>query len=116
MNKQIVVVGLGRLGEALAITLCSIGHEVLAIDPDETLVQKVAPFVTHAVQVDPTNEAALKGLGISNFDIGVVAIPLIETSTLATLLLKRLGVRYVIARATTELHESILTKIGAIGG
>jgi trk system potassium uptake protein len=113
MNKQIVVVGLGRLGEAVASTLCSIGHEVLAIDPDEALVQKVAPCVTHAVQTDPTNEAALRGLGVGNFDIGVVAIPVIETSVLATLLLKKLGVRYVIARATNELHENILTKIGA---
>ncbi len=113
MHKQIVVVGLGRFGEALASTLCSSGHEVLAIDSDEALVQKVAPFVTHAVQVDPTNEAALRGLGVSNFDIGVVAIPVIETNVLATLLLKKLGVRYVIARATNELHEDILTKIGA---
>jgi trk system potassium uptake protein len=113
MHKQIVVVGLGRFGEALAITLCSSGHEVLAVDSDEALVQKVAPYVTHAVQVDPTNEAALRGLGVSNFDIGVVAIPVIETNVLTTLLLKKLGVRYVIARATNELHEDILTKIGA---
>jgi trk system potassium uptake protein TrkA len=113
MQKQIVVVGLGRLGEALATTLCGIGHEVLALDSDESLVERVAPCVTHAVQVDPTNESALRELGVGNFDIGVVAIPVIETSVLSTLLLKKLGVRYVIARATNDLHEDILTKIGA---
>lgn len=113
MRKQIVVVGLGRLGEALATTLCDSGHEVLAIDKDDVLVQQVAPCVTQAVQADPTNEAALRELGVSNFDIGVVAIPDIETNLLATLLLKKLGIRYVIARAVNEMHETILNKIGA---
>jgi trk system potassium uptake protein TrkA len=113
MNKQIVVVGLGRLGESVAVTLCNIGHEVLALDPDETLVQKVAPFVTQAVQVDPTNESALRDLGVGNFDIGIVTISVIETSVLSTILLKKLGVRYVIARATNDLHSDILSKIGA---
>jgi trk system potassium uptake protein TrkA len=113
LNKQIVVIGLGRLGEALASTLCGIGHEVLALDQDEALVERVAPSVTHAVQVDPTSESALRELGVSNFDVGVVAVPSIETSVLSTLLLKKLGVRYVIARATNDLHEIILAKIGA---
>ncbi len=113
MKKQIVVVGLGRFGESIASTLCSIGHEVLAMDPDETLVQQMASQVTHAVQVNPTNEAALRELGIGNFDIGIVTIPVIETSVLSTILLKKLGVRYIIARAVNELHETILKKIGA---
>jgi trk system potassium uptake protein len=113
MKKQIVVVGLGRFGESIASTLCSIGHEVLAIDSDESLVQQMADEVTHAVQVNPTNETALRELGIGNFDIGIVAIPVIETSVLSTILLKKLGVRYVIARAVNELHEDILKKIGA---
>lgn len=113
MKKQIIVVGLGRFGESIASTLCSIGHEVLAIDPDENLVQQTAAEVTHAVQVNPTNEAALRELGIGNFDIGIVTIPVIETSVLSTILLKKLGVRYIIARAVNELHETILKKIGA---
>jgi trk system potassium uptake protein len=65
------------------------------------------------VQTDPTNESALRDLGISNFEIGIVTIPVIETSVLSTILLKKLGVRYVIARAVNDLHETILTKIGA---
>jgi len=113
MKKQIVVIGLGRLGESLAITLAGIGHEVLALDEDEANVQKIAGSVTHAAQVDATNEMALRELGIGNFDVGVVSVPDIETSVLTTILLKKLGVRYLIARAVNELHETILKKIGA---
>jgi trk system potassium uptake protein len=113
MKKQIVVIGLGRLGENIARTLITIGHEVLALDKDEILVQAIAPFVTHAVQTDPTNESALQELGVGNFDIGVVALPGIEESVLSTILLKKLGVRFVIARAISEPHGTILEKIGA---
>jgi trk system potassium uptake protein TrkA len=112
MKKQIVVIGLGRLGASIAKTLISIGHEVLALDHDQTLVQSISPFVTHAVQVDPTNESALRELGVGNFDVGVVAISEIENNVLATILLKKLGVRYVIARAISDLHGIILEKIG----
>jgi trk system potassium uptake protein len=113
MKKQIVVVGLGRLGESIARTLVSIGHEVLALDRNENLVQTVAPFVTHAVQVDPTNEPALRELGVGNFDIGVVALTDIEESVLSTILMQKLGVRFIIARAISEPHGNILEKLGA---
>jgi trk system potassium uptake protein len=113
MGKQIVVIGLGRFGASVASTLCSIGHEVLAIDPEESLVQQMASQITHVVQADPSNEIALRNLGISNYDIGIVTIPVIETSVISTILLKKLGVRYIIARAISDLHETILTKIGA---
>jgi trk system potassium uptake protein len=113
MKKQVVVIGLGRLGESIAKTLITIGHEVLALDKNENLVQAIAPFVTHAVQVDPTSESALQELGVGNFDIGVVTLPEIEDNVLATILLKKLGVRFVIARAISEPHGTILGKIGA---
>jgi trk system potassium uptake protein len=113
MKKQIVVIGLGRLGESIARTLVSIGHEVLALDRNENLVQGISPFVTHAVQADPTSEAALKELGVGNFDIGVVALSQIEDSVLTTILLQKLGVRYIIARAISLPHGSILEKLGA---
>lgn len=113
MNKQIIVIGLGRFGESVANTLSSIGHEVMALDPEEAMVRRVSGHITQAVQVDPTNEEALRELGVGNFEIGIVAIPDIEPSVMATILLKKLGVRYVIARATSELHETILQKIGA---
>ena len=114
MKKQIAVFGLGRFGKSLATTLASEGHDVLAIDKDETNIQNVASLLTHAVQADSTNETVLSELGIANFDIAIVAIgSAIESSVLTTILLKKLGVDYVIARANDDLHGSILEKIGA---
>lgn len=113
MKKQVVVIGLGRFGQSIARTLVLIGHEVLALDDDETRVEEVSPYVTHAVQTDPNSESALRELGVGNFDIGVIALPNIEQSVLATIMLRKLGVRFIIARATTEAHGIILEKIGA---
>jgi trk system potassium uptake protein TrkA len=114
MKKQIVVIGLGQFGTSLATALACLGHDVLALDRNEREVQNVASQVTHAVQVDATNEALLKELGVGNFDIAIVGIgSRIESSVLATILVKKLGVPYVIARADSELHGSILEKIGA---
>ncbi len=114
MKKQILIVGLGRLGATLARALSSAGHEVLAIDTDEKNVQSVAADVTQAVQADGTSEATLRELGAGNFDLAIVTIGAeVENSVLATILLKRLGVPYVIARANSELHGTILDKIGA---
>jgi trk system potassium uptake protein TrkA len=114
MKKQIAVIGLGRFGISLATTLVSEGHDVLAIDKDEIKIQNAASILTHTIQADAVNESLLNELGISNFDIAIVAIgSAIESSVLTTILLKKLGVDYVIARANDELHGSILEKIGA---
>jgi len=114
MKKQIAVIGQGQFGVGVAITSADIGHDVLAIDINERKIQNVAARVTHAVQADATNEAVLKDLGIGNFDIAVISIGArIESNILATILAKKLGVPYVVARADTELHGSILEKIGA---
>lgn len=114
MKKQIIIIGLGRFGISLATTLSGIGHDVLALDRDEKKVQDIAPQITHAVQADATNETILNELGIGNFDIAIVAMgSAIESSVLSTILLKKLGVPYVIARANSDLHGSILEKIGA---
>jgi len=84
------------------------------MDVDEKRVDGISSHVTHAVQGDATNEATLKDLGIGDFKIVVVAMgSTIENSVLSTLLLKKLGVRYVIARAVSDLHGDILQKIGA---
>lgn len=114
MKRQIVVIGLGRFGVSVAETLSTTGHDVLAIDRDEKSVQSVASKITHAIQADATNEAVLKEIGVSNFEIAIVAIgSAIESSVLTTILLKKLGVPRVIARANSELHKTILEKIGA---
>jgi trk system potassium uptake protein len=114
MKKQIVVIGLGRFGIGVATTLHKMGHAILAIDKDEKNILNIAPLLTRAVQAEATDEAVLKELGIADFDVAIVAIgAAIESSVLVTLLLKKIGVRYVVARAENELHGSILEKIGA---
>jgi trk system potassium uptake protein TrkA len=114
MKRQIVVVGLGRFGVSVAETLSSIGHDVMAIDKDQRRIQNVVTTITHAIQADATNEAVLKEIGVSNFNIAVVAIgSAIESSVLATILLKKLGIPLVVARANNELHKAILERIGA---
>ncbi len=113
MKKQVAVIGLGRLGIALATTLHSLGHDVLALDVDEKNIQNIASQITHAVQADATDETTLRKLGIGNFDIAIVTTSDVESSVLTTVLLKKLGVGYIIARADNELHGSILERIGA---
>ena len=114
MKKQVVVIGMGRFGTSVATRLCSMGHNVLVLDRSEAKIQSLAQQVTHAARADATNEEALKELGIGNFDVGIVAIGTdIKSSVLTTILLKRIGLPYVIARANDELHGAILERIGA---
>jgi trk system potassium uptake protein TrkA len=114
MEKQVVIIGLGRFGISLANSLTSIGLDVLALDINEQKVQSVAAKITHAVHADATDETVLDELGVRNFDIAVVAIGSdIQSSVLATVLLKKLGISYVVARANNMLHGEILKKIGA---
>jgi trk system potassium uptake protein TrkA len=114
MKKQVLIIGLGRFGVGLANTLLTMGYDVLAIDVDEKNVQAVAHQIPRAVQADATDEAVLRELGADKFDVAIVAMGSdIENSVLSTILLRKLGVRYVIARAENELHGSILDKIGA---
>lgn len=113
-SKQYVVIGLGRFGTSIAKTLYSLGNEVLAIDIDEDVIQEISQEVTHAVQADSTDESVLKALGLRNFDIGVVTIGAdIKSSIMTTVLLKELGINFVIAKAHDEIHAKVLYKIGA---
>ncbi|SMC94497.1 potassium channel family protein [Sporomusa malonica] len=113
-NKQFAVIGLGRFGTSVANALYKLGCEVLAIDADEERIQKFSEEVTHVVQADTTDENSLKALGIRNFDVVVVAIGEdIQANVLTTLLLKDLGVKYIVAKARNELHGKMLSKIGA---
>ena len=114
MSKQVAVIGLGTLGKSLAVILHDAGYEVLAIDKVADLVEGISPSVTHAVRADATNEAALQKLGISTYDVAVVTVGAsIQNSVMITILLRKLGVRYIVARADNELHGDILESIGA---
>lgn len=108
------MLGLGRFGAAVAAELTRLGHDVLAIDIAEATVQDIAPEVTHAVRADITDEDALRELGLESFDAAVVALSSsLEASILATVLLRRLGIPRIIAKAHSELHASILRQVGA---
>ncbi|MBO9597134.1 MAG: TrkA family potassium uptake protein [Cohnella sp.] len=113
-KKQYAVIGLGRFGSSVAKYLSQMGYEVLAVDDNAERVQDVANAVTHAVSADSTDEEAMRALGIRNFDVVVVAIGQdIQSSILTTLILKDLGVPYIIVKAQNELHGKVLSKIGA---
>lgn len=112
--KQFAVIGLGRFGTSVAVTLTTMGYEVLAIDNDEDRVNGIVEEVTHAVQVDALDEHALKAVGIRNFDVVVVAIGHeVQASILVTVMLKEMGVGKVVAKAQTALHGKVLERVGA---
>ncbi|MDF2532765.1 MAG: ktrC1 [Clostridia bacterium] len=112
--KQFIVIGIGRFGSALAQRLYNLGHEVLAIDTNEEEIQKISDKVTHAVTADASDESVLKSLGVRNFDVAIVAIGSdIQSSIITTLMLKDMGVKYVVAKAQNDLHAKVLYKIGA---
>ncbi|MCD1259767.1 TrkA family potassium uptake protein [Paenibacillus athensensis] len=114
MKSQYAVIGLGRFGSSLSKELIKLGHEVLGIDRDEEKVDEMSAVLTHTVVADSTDEEVLKSLGIRNFDCAVVAIgDDIQASILTAILLKDLGVKQVVAKALSELHGKVLTKIGA---
>lgn len=112
--KQFLVLGMGRFGTSIAKTLCELGQEVLAVDSDADLVNDIAPHVTQAMQLDATDEDVLASLGVSNFDAAIVSIGQnTRDSILVCVLLKELGVPYLIAKANDDLHAKVLRKIGA---
>ncbi|AOY76386.1 potassium channel family protein [Clostridium formicaceticum] len=112
--KQYVIIGCGRFGRSVAENLYKLGHDVLAIDENEETMQNISDKVTHAVQADATDENALRSLGLRNFDVAVITIGSdIQSSIMATLIVKDLGVKYVVAKAQSEIHAKVLYKIGA---
>jgi trk system potassium uptake protein len=113
-KRQFAVIGLGRFGSSVAEYLSELGYEVLAVDDNAQRVQDISHVVTHAVTADSTDEEAMSALGIRNFDVVVIAIGQdIQSSILTTLILKDLGVPYIIVKAQNELHGKVLNKIGA---
>ena len=115
MKKQVCVIGVGRFGAAVAQELYQSGHDVLAIDNDEVKIQDLLGHVTYAVRADASSESVLKELDVADFDVAVVAFGSenVQSSILVTVLLKSIGVPFVIARATNELHGSTLERVGA---
>jgi trk system potassium uptake protein TrkA len=112
-RKQFGVIGLGRFGSAMAMTLTELGHDVIGVDGDESRVQQLADVITHALQIDATDEKALRAAGIQDVDVAVVSIgENIESSLLVVMQLRDLGIGTIVAKAVTPLHGRILEKLG----
>lgn len=112
--ERVTIIGLGRFGTSLARNLHDLGYEVTAIDTDARRVADVANFVALAAQGDGTDEELLHSLAVDRSDVAIVAQgQSLEASVLATLLLKRLEVPWVVAKARTRLHGELLERIGA---
>ena len=108
------MIGLGRFGTSVARTLHELGYEVTAVDRGEKQIQEAADFVTLAAQGDGTDQELLQQLNIDQSAVAVVAQgESLESSVLSTLLLKKLGVPWVVAKAKSSLHGELLRKVGA---
>jgi len=114
MSKSFAVIGIGRFGFSVAKTLCQLGHQVLAVDVNEDHIKMAASYVTHSVQADTTDERALSQLGIRNFDYVIISMgDDIRASILTTVICKEQGAKYIIAKASDDLHAKLLYKTGA---
>ena len=112
--KSILLIGLGRFGRHIALKLNALKHQVMAIDKNEERVNALLPFVTNAQIGDSTNEEFLAALGIGNYDVCIVTIgDNFQNSLETTYLLKELGARKIIARASKEMQEKFLLRNGA---
>ncbi len=112
--KSILLIGLGRFGRHVAMKLHELGHEVLAVDKNESCVEAVLPYVTGAQIGDSTEEEFMATLGVRNFDVCIVAIgDDFQGSLETTSLLKELGAPFVVSRAARDVHAKFLLKNGA---
>jgi trk system potassium uptake protein TrkA len=113
VKRTFAVIGLGRFGSAMASTLKELGHEVIGIDRDADKVAAMSDIITQALELDSTDERALRAAGIQDVDIAVISIgENIESSVLVVMLVKELGIETIVAKATTPLHGRILEKLG----
>ncbi len=112
--KSFIIIGLGRFGSEAALSLCRQGCEVLAVDMDAELVQRISDDVTQAVVADARDKEVLRALDAKSFDCGIVAIgDSLSDSVLATMNLKELEVPYVVCKAHDDTHKQVLLKLGA---
>lgn len=111
--NQFAVIGLGRFGSNLAKELVDQGFEVMGIDKNEENVREMADILTYTAVADSTDEDVLRSLGIRNFDCVIVAIgDDMQSNVMTSIILQELGVKKVVAKALTDLHDRVLRKIG----
>ncbi len=112
--KLILLIGVNRFGSLLVKQFHSYGHQIMAVDKDETRINNILPFVTDAQIGDSTNEAFLRTLGINSFDVCFVTIGGdFQSSLETTSLLKELGGKLVVSRADRDVQAKFLLRNGA---
>ena len=114
MSKSIAVFGIGRFGRSLALTLSESGADVMAVDGDESVIEKIADKVTYAITADLKSAEAIQALGLEEMDAVVVAMGSdLKASIMSVMVSKELGVPFVMAKAADDRMGAILTKVGA---
>lgn len=112
--KTVLLIGLGRFGKHIAMKMNELHHQVMAVDKNEKRVEALVPYVTNAQIGDSTNEEFLKSLGVRNFDLCIVTIGSdFQSSLETTSLLKELGAKLVVSRASRDIHAKFLLRNGA---
>ncbi|HUF46753.1 MAG TPA: TrkA family potassium uptake protein [Vicinamibacterales bacterium] len=112
-TRHFAVIGLGRFGSSVATTLVELGQDVLGVDRDGANVQALADRVPHLLTLDAMDRRALVEAGMADIDVAIVSIGTnVETSLLIVMTLKELGVKQIIAKATTVMHGRILEMVG----
>lgn len=114
LKPQYLVVGLGRFGSNLALTLEESGCEVLGLDSNEDAVDQIAGQITHSMIADCTEEKVYREIGVDHFDMAICAIGTdFQASLMAVLLLRENGARRIVAKASNHLHGKVLERVGA---
>ena len=112
--KSILIIGLGRFGRHMAKKFSEQNNDVMAIDINEERINNVLSVVTNALIGDATNEQFMETIGVRDFDLCVVAIgDNFQSSLETTALLKDLGAKFVLARASRDVHAKFLLRNGA---
>ena len=111
--KSVLLIGLGRFGTNVAQKLYELKHEVMALDTDEARINEILPYVTRAQIGSGTDAELLASLGVEDYDVCIVTVKDFADSLQTVSLLKELGAKSVVARATTDIHEKFLLRNGA---
>lgn len=112
--KSVLIIGMGRFGKHLCMNMAKLGNQIMIVDDHEENLEGLLPYVVSAKIGDCTNEEVLKSLGISNFDVCFICIGTnFQSSLEITSLVKELGGKYVVSKATRDIQAKFLLRNGA---
>lgn len=112
--KSVLIIGLGRFGHHLTRNMLELGNDVMIIDVDERKMEDLVPYATNSKIGDCTNPEVLRSLGVANFDLIFVCIGTnFQSSLEITSLVKEMGGRHVVSKATRDIQAKFLLRNGA---